>query len=178
MAAVARRYAQALLELARESNGIASVQSELEKIDAIWKESPDLREAFDNPELDTAARHALVEAVSQKTGASSHVKNFLKLLADRRRFESLSHIVAEYTSLAEKETDHVRAQVTTAVSLDDEYFKRLQGSLETITGKKVTLERSVDPDILGGVIARVGGRVYDGSLRSRLSELRETLITE
>lgn len=178
MAAVARRYAQALLELAREANGIGAVQSELEKIDALWKASPDLQGAFENPELNEDARRALADAVAQRTGASTHVKNFLRLLSDRRRFDILSHIVLEYRGLAEQETDHVRANVTTAVAFDDEYFKRLQSSLESITGKKVTLEREIDPEILGGVIARVGGRVYDGSLRSRLSELRETLMTE
>ena len=178
MAAVARRYAQALLELARESNGVSSVKAELEKLGVMWAESPDLHDAFDNPELGPDARKALVDAMSSKSGASTHVKNFLRLLADRRRLESLSHIVAEFVSLAEAETNQMRAHVTTAVQLDEEYFRRLQSSLETITGKKISLERDIDPEIIGGVIARVGGRVFDGSLRSRLSELRETLVTE
>ena len=178
MAAVARRYAQAMIELARESGDLRSVQSELEKLGAMWSESPDLREAFETPELGTDARKALVDAMSSKAGASTHVTNFLRLLADRRRMESLSAIVSEFVALAEAATDQVRAQVTTAVQLDDDYYRRLQGTLESITGKTVTLERDVDPEILGGVIARVGGRVFDGSLRSRLSELHETLITE
>ena len=97
------------------------------------------------------------------------------MLSDRRRMRFVGEIADCFQLLAEESSGKVRAEVTVAAELPAEYFSELGRTLQAVTGKQVIVEKRVDPAIIGGVIARIGDQVFDGSIRNRLSELREEL---
>ena len=105
-----------------------------------------------------------------------HTVNFLRLLLDKDRFAALPGVVREYRALSDAEAGRVRATVTTASELSPAMREAVNSALTQTTGKKVLLESRVDPSLLGGLVAQVGGRVYDASLRTRLERLQLTLV--
>jgi F-type H+-transporting ATPase subunit delta len=98
------------------------------------------------------------------------------LLVDRRRAKTLPYLARALRELADASKGVLRAEVTTASSLSDEYYAKLQAKLEKMTGKRVVVDRRVDPSIIGGVVARIGDRIFDGSLHTRLQSLRDVLL--
>lgn len=173
--ALAKRYARAILELATEQREVPRVQKELEEFAATWKESAELRALFGNPLIDLAARKGVVAELSNRAGVSTLVKNSLQYLTDRGRITHIVDIAAAFAEQAERAAGVVRAEVTSAAPLSDLYYAQLQRALEAATGKKVTLEKKTDAALIAGVVTRVGDQVFDGSVRTRLSELRDTL---
>ncbi|MFO0002631.1 MAG: ATP synthase F1 subunit delta [bacterium] len=109
-------------------------------------------------------------------GLHPHVASFLRLLLDKDRFAALADIAREYRALADAEAGRVRATVTTAAELTPATRDAVANALVRSTGKKVVLETRVDPALLGGLVAQVGGRVYDASLRTRLERLQLSLV--
>ncbi len=102
-------------------------------------------------------------------------KNSILYLADRGRLPALPEIVRSFIELAEQQAGTVRAQVTSAAPLTEAYYAQLQRVLEQATGKKVTIDRKTEPGLIAGVVTRVGDQLFDGSLRSKLADLKETL---
>lgn len=176
--ALARRYAKAILELAEEAGRLDEVQRELSDLRATWQSSAELRDAFENPAVGAEQRRAILRGLAEHMKLSPMVKNALFLLSDRRRLRYLPEVVEAYQVLAEAKAGRVRAEVTTAGSMPEPYFHELQKALESVTGKKVVLVKKQDPSLIGGVVTKVGDKVFDGSLRARLSELTEELLTE
>lgn len=173
---VGRRYAKALLSLADEQKQTARVQKELVDFAETWKASPELRSVFENPKVDDASRKKVLGAVLDRMAASPLVKNALNLLAERGRLKHVPEVADAFSGLASARTGTITAEVTTASALPESYFAELQKALEKATGKKVTLVTKQDPSLIAGVVTRVGDRVIDGSVRSRLSELQEELL--
>lgn len=174
---LAKRYAKALLELASEQGELDRVHKDLETLLATWNESAELQEVFENPSIGAEQRKAVIRAVADKMGLSLTVKNTLLLMSDRQRLRHLPELVAAYQQLAEAKGGRVRAEVVTAAPMPEAYFAQLEKTLEAVTGKKVTIVRKQDESLIAGVVTRVGDKVFDGSLRSRLDELREELLT-
>lgn len=172
-----KRYAQALLELAVESNQVESVGRDLTALVATWQSSRELRETFVNPRYGADVRRRILDDILAKSSVSPLLQNTLRLLGDRRRLMYLPDIADAYALLAEARSGKVRAEVVTATALPDSYFAELTATLERVTGKKITLVRKVDPSIIGGVVTRVGDRVFDGSLKNQLHLLEEELLT-
>lgn len=175
---LARRYAKALLELAEDQGKVEPIGKELASLREAWDASEDLRDVFENPAVGAEQRKAVVEALAKRMGLSATVKNTVLLLSDRRRVRHLPEVVEAFERLAEQKSGRIRAEVTTASAMPDSYFHELQKALESVTGKKVVLVKNEDPSLIGGVVTRVGDRVYDGSLRARLNELEEELLAE
>ncbi len=172
---LARRYARAILDLASEQGQVDSVGEELQQFAGLWAESSDLRGVFANPEIALSARKAVLTDLCQRAGLSGLSRNSILYLADRNRLFALPDIARAYLELAEHASGTVRAEVTSAAPLSDAYYAQLQKTLEQVTGHKVTIERKTDPSLIAGVVTRVGDRVFDGSIRTRLADLRESL---
>jgi F-type H+-transporting ATPase subunit delta len=175
MEGLARRYARALLELASEQKQIERVGKDLAGLSAMWDASPELRELFGNPQFSVAARKGVLSELLARAGVSPIVRNTALYLADHNRVPALPHIARAFAALAERAEDAVRAEVTSAAPLSEAYYAQLQKALETATGMKVTIERKTDATLIAGVVTRVGDRVFDGSVRTRLAELKESL---
>lgn len=176
MTAIGRRYGKALLELAAEQGQTEKVDRELGELKKSWDDSEDLREIFQNPSVSQADRGKVVNALATKMGLSVLVKNTVKLLSDRNRTRHLPEVIEAYEKLSQEKAGRVRAEVITATPMPEAYFTQLQRTLERVTGKKVTLDKREDPSIIGGVVARVGDKVFDGSIRTRLDELKDELL--
>ena len=176
MSAVGRRYGRALIEIAAEQNQLEQVGRQLADLKKSWTESEELREVFENPSVSSQDRRKVVDAIAGKMGLGPTVKNTLKLLSDRRRTRSLVDVIEAYETLAEERSGTVRAEVITAVAMSEAYYSQLKSTLEQVTGKKVTLQKREDPSIIGGVVTRVGDKVFDGSVKTRLIELEDELL--
>ena len=173
--ALAKRYARAILSLATEQHQVDKVRSDLADFAAMWAASPELRELFSNPKFGSDARKAALADLTARAGVSPLAKNSILYLADRGRLPALADIVRSFGDLAEQQAGTVRAEVTSAAPLTEAYYAQLQRVLEQATGKKVSIERKTDARLIAGVVTRVGDQVFDGSLRTKLADLKETL---
>ena len=172
---VARRYARALFLIGEERRSLELVTSEVETLAQTWSESDELRNVMLNPLFPMSKRRDILRAIVDKLGVSEIARNAAMLLLDRSRLPALPHIAKGLRLLADEREGKVRAEVVSAAPLPDQYFERLRARLEAMTGKRVILERRLDPSLIAGLVARVGDRLYDGSARTRLAEIREAL---
>lgn len=175
-AAVAQRYAKALFHLGEETGQLEALVGELGRAGLAYEDSAELRAALENPLVPHAAKKGILTEVAQRLSLGASAKNTLLLLSDRRRLRALPAIVRELRILSDKKRGVVRALVSTAKPLGSAYLDRLKVQLEKMTGKKVELDVTEDPSLLAGVVTRIGDRIYDGSLRSRLRELHAQLL--
>jgi F-type H+-transporting ATPase subunit delta len=171
-----RRYALALLNLAVEQNALDDVRRSLREFATTFEQNRDLRAVFENPSVSFEARRAILRDIAQASGMHKLVLDALLFVSDRGgRFKHLPEIVDAFEAAAEARAGRVRAEVVTATELPEEYFAGLQRTLEQVTGKQVVVVRRVDPSIIGGVVTRVGDKVFDGSVQHQLNELKEEL---
>jgi len=176
---LARRYARALIEVAKERAGLDAVQAQLDALAQVVRESSELGALLKNPEYSRAERWAALQAVMNALGAvETPLQNFIRLLVDRDRIAYLGDIARVFRDMADSLAGRVRGRVTAATPLPEDSMTAIKKGLERLTDRQVILEASVEPELLGGVMARVGSTVYDGSLRSRLEELRQELKRE
>lgn len=175
---VAKRYAHALLELGAEQGNTEALREQLDALAEIFGQSKVFRTAMLNPSVELEERRNTVRAVAEKLELNDTVKNFCLLLLDNDRFRILPHIVETFGKLVDDRSGNIRATLTSATELDDEQVKRIKKALSEVTGKNVVIEKDIDESLLGGVVARVGSRVYDGSVRTQLESLRESILRE
>jgi F-type H+-transporting ATPase subunit delta len=172
---VDRVYAQALFAAAEEKGRLEQVRDELAQVVAAEAEVPELRELLRNPQLDPRARAAALEDVLG--GGEELLRNFLLVLVDKGRTAALEEIGREFERLVAEHEGLVHAELTTAVELSDEEAQRLLKQIEEASGRKVEASRSVDPDLIGGIVLQVGSYRLDASVRGRLERLRRELAT-
>jgi F-type H+-transporting ATPase subunit delta len=173
--ALAKRYARAILELATEQKQVDRVGKELSEFAKMWEASEELRDLYANPKFTSDARKQVLVELTTRAALSPVVRNSVLYLSDRGRLPALSEIAVAFNELAEQAAGAVRAEVTSAAPLPDAYYGQLQKALEQTTGRKVTIEKKTDPKLIAGVVTRVGDLVFDGSVRTRLTELKESL---
>jgi len=169
---VSRRYAKALLELGVEGDSLDALVGDVAKIAAAYQESAELRRALANPMITLDAKKATLADLAETLGISALARTAIFLLADRRRLPLLPEIAQLLKEMTDLRAGIVRAEVTTAVPMTDTYYERLRMALERLTGRKVVLDKKIDAHILSGVVTRIGDRVLDGSVRSRLISLK------
>ena len=175
---VARRYAKALLELGVETGLLESMAEEFDNAAHAYKASADLRAAIENPLIALAAKKAVIGEVADRLGVGQLTRNTLMMLIDRRRMRTLPAIAGFLREMSDARKGIVRAEVTTASPLSEGYYLKLQGQLERMTGKRVVVERRTDPALIAGVVTRIGDRIFDGSLRTRLDTMRDALMPQ
>jgi F-type H+-transporting ATPase subunit delta len=130
---------------------------------------------FENPSVSVDARRKVLRDIATASNMDPLLRDTLLLVSDRGRMNHLSDIIEAFKALAEARSGRVRAEIVTATELPEAYFEQLQKTLERVTGKQVTVAKRVDPSILGGVVARIGDHVFDGSVKNRLDELKHEL---
>jgi F-type H+-transporting ATPase subunit delta len=172
---IARRYAKALFGLAVDAGRVEAWANSLVSLQQVVDGSPDLQDVLANPVYSRDQRRAIVEKLAAALSLDAEPRDLLFLLGDRNRLAYLGAIVLTFRDLADAHLGRVRAKVTSAVPLEDQAAQSIADKLSQATQAKVLLDRSVDPVLLGGVVAQVGSLVYDGSVRTQLEDLRQQL---
>jgi len=175
MASVAGRYASALFELATEEGKAAEIEADLANFQALCDESPDLLRMLRSPVIDAEDQEKAIAAVLSKAGLSAITINFFKLLAKNRRLFVATDVVRDFKALAARARGEVMAEVTAAMALSDAHVTELRNTLKASVGKDVTLVQKVDPSILGGLIVKIGSRMVDSSLKTKLETMKLAL---
>lgn len=172
---LSRRYAKALLAIGQEDGNYAKYGEEISAFAGLLSDSDELYQALTNPIYPVDTRRAVLEAVLAKCDFSPITNNFLLLLQDKNRADQLDAIIDIYAQLVDELSGVVRATVTSASPLNDEAGERVKATLEKMTGKQVIMELKDDPELIGGLVARVGDLVLDGSIKAQLQSLRDSL---
>ena len=172
---VGGRYAQALFDLAKDENQVFNVEADLKSLKAAIADSRDLRILLESPAFKAEAKGKGLAAIADKAKFNSVTRKFLGLLAVNGRASALSAVIAGFERLAAESRGEVQAQVTTALPLTATQAKGVAQALRHALGKDPQIETRVDPSILGGVKVRVGSRLFDASLRSKLDSLKFAL---
>jgi F-type H+-transporting ATPase subunit delta len=169
---VARRYAQAFYAQAETTNQVAAADADVELVRATLAGSQDLRRVLESPIVSRDKKRAILNALFSGK-VSKLMDNFLALLVDKERERDLAAIAEAYQEMRDAQQNVVVAQVRAAKPLSDSEQAGLKGALASQAGGSVRLETHVDPDLIGGMIVRLGDTVYDGSVRHQLQTLRE-----
>lgn len=175
----ANRYAKALFDVALEEKAdLAQVDRDLQAVVEMMTSSPDLAQASGRGAVTDAQRQSLMEAVSKAMSLTKPVTKLLVMLATSGKLDLIPEMAASFRERLLAHQNVVRAEVTSAAPLSPEKTKALEESLSKVTGKKVELSVSVDPELLGGVVARIGSTVYDGSVKTQLARMRQELVEQ
>jgi F-type H+-transporting ATPase subunit delta len=172
---LARRYARALLAIGEEEGQTRRILEETEQFDKLASDTPLLREMMEANHINRRDKKAALEASLAPAGFLASTRNFLFLLVDKGRMNILSPIVSEFRRLVEQIEGIERVEVVVPMPLMGTQRDMLQSVLEGQTGKKVMLEETVEPGVLGGMIVKVGSTVYDGSARTQIKQIRQNL---
>ena len=172
--ASASRYARALFDVT-DSAGRLVADEELSSVARLFADQADLQAVFASPSIPPSAKRAIVQSVIARAAVSTPVAKLLALLAERDRLGLLTDVAAVFHERMLTEQNVLEAEVTTAAPLGVDEQQALQARLSAATSKQVTITPRVDPAIIGGIVARIGSTVYDGSLANQLARLRERL---
>lgn len=168
---IAERYARALLEIGVERGTLDTLEDELGRVSNLFKLSDELRQLVRHPSFDAETRKNVLIELMERLILGPTCRHFVLLLVDRGRISMIEKITQVFSQLVDAHSGRVRAKVTVAQPLSDIDKKRLERSLAAATGKQVILEHHVDSSVIAGVVSEVDGRVFDGSVRTRLNTL-------
>ena len=175
---VVNRYANALADVVLSSgSGVDGPQAieQLRSFDAVVQASPDLRGVLASPAVPVARKRAIIKTIAERLGLARIVRNFVLVLGDHRRAAALAQMVDAFEALLDDRLGFERANVGSAFELDSHQQSELSTRLSQLVGKPVRMRYTVDPGLIGGVTARIASRVYDGSVRGRLADMRKRL---
>ena len=172
---VAARYAQALFELAKDKGELGAVEADLKSFKAMYASSPDLKRLIRSPGFTAEDKARGLQAIAEKAGFQATTRKFIGVVTANRRAAALPAAITAFEALSAAERGVVAAEVTTAVALTKEQEAGVKAALRQALGKDPEISTRVDPDILGGLKVRVGSRLYDASLRTKLDSLRFAL---
>jgi F-type H+-transporting ATPase subunit delta len=177
--AVASRYANALVDAVQSASpplDPRQAASELKSFEEILDGPSELRNILLSPAVPAARKRAVVKKFAEMIPLSGLVRNFIYVVIDHRRIPILGEIREAFELIVDERLGLVRAEVKSAAELADPQRNALQAELSRLTGKQVKCNYSVDPELLGGVMARIGSTIYDGSVRAQLNSLRQRLV--
>lgn len=172
---VSGRYATALFELARDQNLVDEVKADLDKFEALLNDSADLKRLVRSPVFAADAQTRALSAVLDKAGIAGIAANFLKVLTANRRLFAVADVIRAYRALVARFKGETTADVTVAEALSDKNLDALKVALKSVTGKDVALNVKVDPSIIGGLVVKLGSRMVDGSLRTKLNSIKHAM---
>ncbi|AWV89865.1 ATP synthase F1 subunit delta [Bradymonas sediminis] len=175
---VARRYAQALLDIGVERDNCETIREQLNQLAQLLEEVPAFSSVLLNPSLRLSERRDVIRAIADKYKWDPVVRNFSLILLDNHRVDVAGAIARQFGEMVDKRLGNIRAHVTSAVELDATQRAEIKAALVKLTGKNVLLETDTDAEILGGAITRIGSVVYDGSTRSHIERLRQSILAE
>lgn len=172
---VAGRYASALFELAREQGELDAVESDLSKFQGLLDGSEDLKRLVNSPAFAAEDQERALKAVLDWASVGATTSNFLKVVTRNRRLSAAEDIIKNFRQQLALHRGEMTAEVQSAVQLSDEQLAALKDTLKASYGKDVRLETKIDPSLLGGLVVKVGSRMFDSSLRTKLSNLKVVL---
>ena len=178
MKALAERYAGALVDVALENKQADQVKQELAAFAAMVRESADLHAFLANPSITRAIKHAAIEQLVARMGASRTLRNYLFVIVDQRRAGMLVEIEQAFSALLDARQGITQATVTSAAELTSVERAEIDAALAKLTGRKVQAQCKTDPALIGGAVVRIGSTIYDGSVRAQLDRLRAKMISE
>jgi F-type H+-transporting ATPase subunit delta len=176
--AVVSRYASALVDIVTSSSsGLdpALASQQLRSFDAAVKSTPELRIILASPAVSSARKRLVIRRIAEALGLERIILNFILVLSDHRRAAALSEMIDSFELLLDERLGFLRAEVSSAYELTAEQRSRLEKELAKLAGSQVRMRFAVDPELIGGVTATIGSRVYDGSVRGQLATLRHRL---
>ncbi|MFN4288019.1 MAG: F0F1 ATP synthase subunit delta [Brevundimonas sp.] len=172
---VGDRYAKALFDLAKDEGALAQVRRDLHTIKGWLADSAELRNLIASPVFSSEDKRAGLTALAQRAGLGASVQKFLGLLATNGRADALKAVIAAFDRLYAREMGIVSAEVVSATALSSAQLASIKGTLSRSLGREPELSTRVDPSILGGLRVRVGSRLFDASLKTRLDEMKHAL---
>ncbi len=172
----AARYARALFDVALQEGTLERADNDLTTLEALFERHADLRRVLTNPAIPAARKRAILQELLPRLALSTPVAKIVLLLADRDRLSLFPDLLAVFRERFMEHQQVVQAEVTTAAPLTAEREAELRQQLAAVTGRRVTMTTRVDPAIIGGIVTRIGTVVYDGSIASQLTKMRERLV--
>jgi F-type H+-transporting ATPase subunit delta len=172
---MAGRYATALFETASEQNAVDAVKGDLDRFDALLSDSPDLVRLVRSPVFSAEEQLQALGAVLDRAGIGGLSAKFLKLVTSNRRLFAVRDMIRGFRKLVAQHKGEVTAEVTVAEALKNEHVEALRSALKQVSGKNVDLDVKVDPAILGGLVVKLGSRMVDSSLRTKLNAIKNAM---
>jgi len=172
------QYANALADIALAQGVAEPAAQQLHEFGVAYAQSAELRTFLASPAVSVEAKHAVIEKIVARVRASKIIRNFLFVLADRRRTNVIPEVIAAFHEVIRQRQGVAEAEVFSAIELSAAQKKEMAAMLARLTGKKIEAKYALDPALLGGAVVRIGDTIYDGSLRSRLNEMRARLAAE
>jgi F-type H+-transporting ATPase subunit delta len=172
---VSGRYATALFELARDEKSVDVVKADLNRFAAMLADSPDLTRLVRSPVFSTDVQGKALTAVLDKSDISGITAKFLKVLTANRRLFAVTDVIRAYGALVAKFKGEATADVTVAEALSDKNLDALKSALKSVSGKDVALNVKIDPSIIGGLVVKLGSRMVDSSLRTKLNSIKHAM---
>jgi F-type H+-transporting ATPase subunit delta len=172
---MAGRYATALFELARDTGAIDQTMADLDRFDALIADSPDLLRLVRSPVFTAEQQQGALAAVLDRAGIGALAANFLLLVTAKRRLFAVRDMIRAFRALVAGYKGEVTAHVTVAEKLADRHLEALKDALKAVTGKDVTLDVTVEPAIIGGLVVKVGSRMVDSSLKTKLNSIKHAM---
>ena len=172
---MAGRYGNALFELALDNKAVDAVKADLDRFDAMIAENPDLNRLVRSPVFSAAEQLQALSAVLDRVGIGGLAAKFLKLVTMNRRLFAARDMVRGYRELVALHKGEATAEVTVAERLKDDHVAALKSALKAVSGKDVDLAIKIDPAIIGGLVVKLGSRMVDTSLRTKLNAIRHAM---
>lgn len=172
----ATRYARALFDIALQEGTLERADTDLTTLADLFHGHADLQRVLTNPAVPASRKRALLQELLPRLSLSTPVSKLMLLLADRDRLELFPDLLAVFRERLMEHQRVVQAEVTTAVPLSPEREAELRQQLAAVTGRRVLMTTKVDPALIGGIVTKIGTVVYDGSIASQLTKMREQLV--
>jgi len=172
VAHIARPYARALFDLATEAKNVSEVEKSLNELGVLIEQSDDFSAFLKSPVVSADIKTGVIDKIVAKAGLSEMVANFIRLVAQNDRLFVLPAIIAAFGELAAKQRGEIRAEVTSAAPLNKTQLSSLGAALKKQLGKSVTLSANVDPSLIGGLVVKVGSKMVDTSIKTKLTAMK------
>jgi len=172
------QYANAMADIALAQGAAEPAAKQLHDFGAAYTESAELRTFLASPAVSVEAKHAVIEKIMARVGASKIIRNFLFVIVDHRRTQLIPEVIAAFHQVIRQRQGVAEAEVSSTIELSAGQKKEIAATLARLTGKKIETKYALDPALLGGAVVRIGDTIYDGSLRSRLNQMRARLAAE
>jgi F-type H+-transporting ATPase subunit delta len=172
---VAGRYATALFELARDEKSVDAVKADLDRFDAMIADSADLARLVRSPVFSAGEQARALASVLEAAGITGTAAKFLRVLTANRRLFTVRDVIKAFRVLVAKFRGEASADVTVAEQLSDKHLDALKAALKSVTGQDVSLNVKIDPAIIGGLVVKVGSRMVDSSLRTKLNSIKNAM---
>jgi len=172
------QYANAMADIALAQGAAEPAAKQLHDFGTAYAQSAELRTFLASPAVSIKAKHAVLEKIVARLGASKIIRNFLFVLTDHRRTQLIPEVIAAFHEVIRQRQGIAEAIVSSPIELSAAQKKEIAATLARLTGKKIEAKYTLDPALLGGAVVRIGDTIYDGSLRNRLNEMRARLAAE